>query len=193
MVLYVGKGSEREQCHFLSSCPASSHFPPYPKANWALLVLITGWVGLYILGPVESLQWTLLWYWQFSVPLKPPQVFTTRGFEALFPCAGTLGWVVCLTPQLFLLVYPYVNVGLPHLRPCQESSLPGLHVSNPPTSLDECFVFNSLVVGPPYSSIFWQFWLFFVLKFIVVLLLVVQGSKAYLPMPPSWPEEEDID
>ena len=49
-------------------------------------------------------------------------------------------------------------------------------------------MFNSLVVRLPDSSIFWQFWLFFVFKFVVVLLLVVQGSEAYLPVPPFWPE-----
>ena len=50
------------------------------------------------------------------------------------------------------------------------------------------FFFNSLVVGLPYSSIFWQFQLFFVFKFVPVLLLVVGGGKVYLPMPPSWLE-----
>ena len=69
--------------------------------------------------------------------------------------------------------------------PCCESSLPQLPVSTAPTGLYECFFFNSLVVGLPHSSIFWQFWLFFVFKF-VVLILVVQGGKVYLPMPPSW-------
>ena len=34
-------------------------------------------------------------------------------------------------------------------------------VSAPPTSLDECFFFNSLSVGLPCSSIFCQFWLLF--------------------------------
>ena len=33
----------------------------------------------------------------------------------------------------------------------------------------------------------WKFRLFSVFKFVVVLLLVVQGDKVYLPMPPSWP------
>ena len=47
----------------------------------------------------------------------------------------------------------------------------------PSTSLDECFFFNSLVVGLPYSSIFCQFWLFFVFKFVVVLLLVCEEAK----------------
>ena len=48
--------------------------------------------------------------------------------------------------------------------PCRESSLPWLPVSAPPTGLDECFFFIPLVVGLPYSSIFCQFWLFFVFK-----------------------------
>ena len=41
------------------------------------------------------------------------------------------------------------------------SSPPRLPVSTPPTGLVECFFFISLVVGLPFSSIFCQFWLFF--------------------------------
>ena len=63
-----------------------------------------------------------------------------------------------------------------------------LPVSAPPTGLNECVFFNSLVVGLAYSSVFCQFWLFFVFKFVVVLLLVVQGGTVCLPTPPSWPE-----
>ena len=48
--------------------------------------------------------------------------------------------------------------------------------------------FDSLVFRLPYSLIFWKFWLFFVFKFVVVLLLVVWGGKVYLPTSPSWPE-----
>ena len=105
--------------------------------------------------------------------------FQLRDFEALFPCNGTLGCAVCLSPQLFLLVYPHANMGPPSppALPCQESSPSWLPVSAPPANLDECSFFNSLVVGFPYSLIFWQFWLFFVFKFVVVILLVVQGSK----------------
>ena len=60
---------------------------------------------VYILGPCCSLQWTLLWDWEFLPLPQPPQIFSVRGFEALFPCAGTLGCKVCLAPQLFLPVY----------------------------------------------------------------------------------------
>ena len=61
-----------------------------------------------------------------------------------------------------------------------------LPISAPPTSLGECF-FNSLVVGVPCSLIFWQCLLFIVFR-LVVILLVMQGSKAFLPTSPSWPE-----
>ena len=47
---------------------------------------------------------------------------------------------------------------------------------------------NSLVVRVPFNLIFWQFWWFTVFKLVVILVLVVQGSKAFLPMPPSWLE-----
>ena len=53
-----------------------------------------------------------LWVWEFLPPPELPQVFTLRGFEALFPRAGTLGCVVYLAPQLFLPVCPHANVGL---------------------------------------------------------------------------------
>ena len=66
-------------------------------------------------------------------------------------------------------------------------SPPQLPISAPTTGLEECFFFNSSVVGLPYSSILWQFWLFFVFILVVVLLLVVQGSKACLLTPPPWP------
>ena len=150
------------------------------------------WVGgfVFVLGPCGSLQWTLLWVWEFLLLPQPPQVFSVRGLRLYFPSAGTLGCAVCLTPQLFLRVYLHTNVGLPPplataLLRVLSTRLP---ISTPPTSLDECFFFNSLVVRLPYSSIFCQFWLVFVLKFIVVLLLVVQGGTVCLPMPPSWPE-----
>ena len=129
----------------------------------------------------------------------PTSVFTQR-FEALFPRAGGLGYVVCFAPPLVLLVYLCTNVGLqglpattlwgllaagwrapcapfhnpqPHWvhqpLPCHESSLPWLPVSAPPTHLGECFFFGSLVVRLPYSSIFCQFWLFFVFKLLLSL------------------------
>ena len=116
-------------------------------------------------------------------PPTPTGVFN-QWFEALFPRTGALGYAVCFAPLPFLPVYLCVNVGPqglpaaawpapfhnppPHwvrqLPPCQATSPPWLSVSTPPTGLDECFFFISLVVGLPYSSILCQFWLVFVFK-----------------------------
>ena len=105
-------------------------------------------------------------------------VFNQR-LEVLFPRAGALGCTVCLAPPPFLLVYLCANVGLRgllaaawpallhlppplcvrQLLPCCESSPPQISISAPPTGLDECLFFISLVVGLPYSLIFCQFWL----------------------------------
>ena len=75
------------------------------------------WVGgfVYVLGPCGSLQLTLLWGWEFLPLLLPPQVFTTKGFDVLFPHIGTLGCVVCLAPYLFFPVYLHTNGGPPNL------------------------------------------------------------------------------
>ena len=109
--------------------------------------------------------------------------FSARSFESLFPLTETLSCMVCLTPQLFHLIYLHTNVGLPTTP--ATALLRWWVLSATPTGLDECFFFNSMVVGLPYRSIFWQFWLFFVFKFVVFFLLVVWGGKVYVPMYPS--------
>ena len=131
----------------------------------------------------------------FSCHCNPHRFFPSEVLRLYFPTLEP--WV---TPQLFLPVYLHSNVGLPippaatlpvpvlQVPPCCESSPPWLPVSTPPTSLDECFFFNSLIVRLPYSSIFCQFWLVFIFKFVVVLLLVVRVGTVYLPMLPSWLE-----
>ena len=100
--------------------------------------------------------------------------------------------MVCFASPLFLPVYLCVNVGpqglpattlwgLPAaacpalfhsppprwVPPRHKSSPPQLPVSTPPTGLDEIFFFISLVIRLPYSSIFCQFWLFFVFKLLL--------------------------
>ena len=47
------------------------------------------------------------------MPLQALQIFKVRGFEASVSQAETLGCVVCLAPQMFLLAYPHTNVGSP--------------------------------------------------------------------------------
>ena len=121
---------------------------------------------------------------------NPHRFFSFRSFETLFAHAGTLGCRVCLAPSCSSW---FIHMQMWHhpLRqppPFCESSPFWLPISTPPTSLNECFFFNSLVVRLVCSLIFYQFWLFFVFKF-VVLHLVIRGAKCvYLPMPPSCPE-----
>ena len=135
---------------------------------------------VHALGPYGSLQRTLLFVGEthslgvsLAATSTPMGVFNQR-FEALFPCAGTLGCVVChlvhqLLPQWPAAALPAPLHNLPpswvhQPLPCHESSPPQLPVSAPPTGLDECFFFISLVVGLPYSLIFCQFWLFLFLN-----------------------------
>ena len=93
-------------------------------------------------------------------------LFSQRFWDFISPC-----WDLGLRSQSCSPVvppgYPHANVGplgppattLPalvhQLLPCGASPPPWLPISAPPTSLDECFFFNSLVVRLPYSSIFW--------------------------------------
>ena len=136
----------------------------------------------------------------------PTGVFNQR-FEALFPRAGALGCKVCFAPLLFLPVYLCMNVGPqgmlavalpapfhnppPHWvhqqPPCLQSSPPLLPVTAPPTGLDECFFFISLVVRLPCSSIFCQFWLFFVLKLLLFFFWLCEEAQCvYLCLHLGW-------
>ena len=72
------------------------------------------WVGLHMfqnpVGPFIRLSFET---GSFSCSCNPHRFLQPEVFEALFPCTGTLDCPVCLTPQLFLPVYPHVNVGPP--------------------------------------------------------------------------------
>ena len=60
---------------------------------------------------------------------------------------------------------------------CCASSPPWLPISAPATSLNECFFLHSLVIRLPYSSVFWQFWLFFVFKFVLSFFWLYEVAK----------------
>ena len=130
-----------------------------------------------------------------SSSTQPPQVFTARDFEALFPGTGSLA--VCLAPQLFFLVIymqmlecPVSSLCLtcpsPPAAACHQSSPPQLLISAPPTILGECFFFNSLVLGLPYSSIFCQFWLFLFLKLLSFFWLWEESQCVCLCLHLGW-------
>ena len=188
VVLYVGEGSEREQCHLFGHSLSFSHFPSFPQTNWALLVLIPRWV--------DSSMSRTPWVSPINSPVRQgvsPATATSIGFYSQrFWVFSFLHWnpwfrglfhspVVppCLSTRGCGTSHEVHQLALPHVL----SPL----FSVPPTRLDECF-FNSLVVGLPRHLIFWQVWLIFVFKLVVVLLFVVRGSEAFLAIPPSWLE-----
>ena len=65
--------------------------------------------------------------------------------------------------------------------PCPMSSPSWVPLSVPPTGLNECYFFKSLVVGLPYILIFWQFWLFLFLNLLLSFFLSwKEGKYIYL-------------
>ena len=125
----------------------------------------------------------------FSCCLTPRWCFQSEALRLYFPTlepwvAQSVSFPSCSSQFVCTHMWDHPLLQPP---PCHTSSPPLLPASAPLTSLYEYFLFNSLVVGLPYSLIFCRFWGFFVFKFVVVLL-VVQGGTVYLPMPPSWPE-----
>ena len=75
-------------------------------------MLIPEWVGLCtLLAPVGLSNELSCEAGSFSCCFLNPMVVFTQRFEALFPCAGTLGCEVCFAPLPFLWVYLCANVG----------------------------------------------------------------------------------
>ena len=119
----------------------------------------------------------------YFLELEPLAVWSGLGLALLAP--------KCILPHFYP---PHVHVGPLYVLPLPTPLCATRHflacpprpcVSTPPTLLGDCGFFKSLVVGLPYSSIFWQFWVFFVLRLVVILLMVVQGGEVCLPTPPS--------
>ena len=102
----------------------------------------------------------------FCSPVVPPSLSThecgtTRSTIRCFagsasPCLAHPGPPATISPQ-------FLSARLP--------------VSAPPTGLDECVFFNSLVVGLPYSLIFCQFWLFFVFKLLLSFFWLCEEAQ----------------
>ena len=106
-----------------------------------------------------------------------PHAFSSRDLRLYFPALELwVAWSLSLPRHSSWFIYARMwglrvcqspPCGVHQPPPCHESSLPRLPLSAPPTSLDECFFFISLVVRLSYSSIFCQFWLLFVFKLLL--------------------------
>ena len=126
----------------------------------------------------------------FSCHLKPQRFFQSEVLRLHFPTLEP--WVLwsvslrrCSSGFICTQIWDRPVCQLP---PCCVPSPLRLPISTPPTGLNECVFFISLVIRLPYSSNSWQFWLLFVFKSVVVFLLVVRGGKVYPPTPLSWVE-----
>ena len=99
-MLYVGEGSEREQCHLLSSWLAFSHFPLLPTSKLGPSGA-DSWVGglVYSLGPCGSLNKLSCEAGSFSCCRKLHSILPPEVLRLYCPHTGTLGCVACLTPQ----------------------------------------------------------------------------------------------
>ena len=179
----------------------SSHFTHFPYETGtfpAVTLFLNPKVGgftdvLSWVGTLNGLSWeTGSFFW---CP-NPHWFLTTRSYGALFSwywnpglCSLAWGWdhLLLRHPSQFLSTKRECGTTHPllllqHLHTTQHLlvSLPQLLTSTPPSHLDECGFFKSLVVGLPYNVIFWQFWVLSVLRLVVILLVVVQGGEACL-------------
>ena len=157
------------------------HLPPVTGAFPAFALVLNLRVGVfaYILSPCWSLKQSLLKLRQFLPLPQPLLFFIARSYGDLSfwhwspgPCGLAWGWDHLLPrcPSSFLSTscecgtahYAAIPASLHHTESQHFSTC--LCVPAPPTCLDERVFFKSLVVILPYSSIFWQFWVLFVLK-----------------------------
>ena len=124
-----------------------------------------------------------------SAASTPTDVFN-QSFEALFPprwnsglCSLLPGPPTAASPASCSFAHPApqsaTSLGPPAAALPQVLSA-RMPISAPPTGLGECFFFISLVVRLPYSSIFCQFWLFFVFKLLSFFWLCKEAWCVYL-------------
>ena len=180
-------------CSTLCWLSSTTHFLPYPQSNWALLVLIPRVGGfVYVLGPCRSLQRTLLWGWEFLLPLQPPQVFSVTGLRLYFLTLGPwVSWSVSLPSYSSLFIHRQLWELLlhqlaPHLlyQPLPCLAVSPLHPSCPSPPLLSIWM-NVSFLNPWLSDFYTvQFSVssgcLFVFKLVVVLLLVEEAQCIYL-------------
>ena len=142
---------------------------------------------------------------------QPQQVFLIRGLRLYFPTLEpTVAWSASLPPAIppslsmrecgaagsashhlvgsasYSLACPIPQSATTWLGPLAATLLQvlaaWLPISAPPTGLDECLFFMSLVVRLPHSLIFCQFWLFFVFKLLSFFWLCEEAQCVYLQL-----------
>ena len=129
--------------------------------------------GLRLYFPVLE-PWVV---WSASLPLPVPPSLSVLECGAMGSASRSLA---CPVPQSATLL------GTPAAALPRVLSTPAARLC-PSTSLDECFFFFSLVVRLPYSSIFCQFWLFFVFKMLLSFFWLCEEVQCvYLHLHLGW-------
>ena len=140
-----------------SRCRLNPHRCFQSEALRLDLAVLEPWVSPSVLLPSCSSQFICMQMWDCPV-CKPLPHWVCQ----LLPChpvpqsAASLGHPATGLPQV-------LSAWLP--------------VSAPLICLDECFFFNFLVVGLPYSSIFCHFWLFFVFQLLLSFLWLCEEAQ----------------
>ena len=108
----------------LHSLPVFSHFPLYPQSNWALLVLLPGWVGLCMFwGPVGLSSGLSCEAGIFSCHRNPHGFFQSEVLRLYFPTLEP--WVA---QSVLLPAYQQENIGMPVHQPLPYQAGP-LHTA----------------------------------------------------------------
>ena len=114
---------------------------------------------------------------QFLPLPQTPLVFMARSYGNLSsrcwnPGLCGLAWgldcLLLMYPSWFLYATHECGTALSETTAasvCHTVRHTRLYIFAPATHLDECGFFKSLVIGLSNSSIFWQFWVLFVLRF----------------------------
>ena len=145
MALYVEEGSEREQCHLLSSQQAFSQFLCYSQVNWAILALIPGWVCLCTFqDPVGLSNELSCEAGSFSCCLNPHRCFQSEISGFISP-----SWSPGLCSLSCSLVVP------PGLSSCEcrtvQSASHHQPLPCPPWSSSHHLLGSLLILDPPVS------------------------------------------
>ena len=135
---------------------AFSHFPSYPQATWALLVLIPRWMVLCTfqdpVGPSNELSCEAGSFSYHHNPHRflPPEI-SRLSFPAVEPWVAQSVSLPSSSRFIYIQIWDLCILQpqphLPHppaIALLCVLSLPRMLISAPPTGLDECFFFNSL-------------------------------------------------
>ena len=175
-----GRGQRGNNCStlaLLSFTSLATHkwIEPFEVLPWCWFLSV--WACVHSRAPWAPLTDSPMRLAVSPTTATPADCYSQRFLKLYLPGAGTLSCVVCLAPQLFFPVYLHGNVGLPTCPAGPPVTALSHILSAPPASLDDCFFFNSFVAGLPYSLIFWQFWLFFVLNWLLSFFWLCEEAK----------------